>query len=204
LARWYSEAGLKYLLLGAVASAVLLYGIAMVFGLTGKTHLSEIVQAVSAGGMSGNTALLVGIVFLIGGFGFKIATVPFQMWVPDVYEGAPTPITAYLSVASKAAGFAVILRVFFEKSPDSVFVHGPVDVIGEEGKKDFESTRKTTNMFNKARRRGFSYENLLESCLIFTSTILVKRDLFSSIGIFDQSLRTRALELYDLNIDVGH
>jgi NADH-quinone oxidoreductase subunit N len=109
-----SEAGLKYLLLGAVASAVLLYGMAMVFGLTGKTHLSEIVQVVSAGGISGNTALLTGIVFLIGGFGFKIATVPFQMWVPDVYEGAPTPITAYLSVASKAAGFAVILRVFFE------------------------------------------------------------------------------------------
>ena len=109
-----SEAGLKYLLLGAVASAVLLYGMAMVFGLTGTTHLDGIAAAISAEGLLASPALLVGIVLLVAGFGFKIATVPFQMWVPDVYEGAPTPITAYLSVASKAAGFAVILRVFYE------------------------------------------------------------------------------------------
>ncbi len=107
-----SEAGLKYLLLGAVASAVLLYGMAMVFGLTGTTHLGDIATAVSSGAL-GSPALLMGIVLLVAGFGFKIACVPFQMWVPDVYEGAPTPITAYLSVASKAAGFAVILRVFY-------------------------------------------------------------------------------------------
>ena len=109
-----SEAGLKYLLLGAVASAVLLYGMAMVFGLTGTTHLEGIAAAISAEGLLASPALLMGIVLLVAGFGFKIATVPFQMWVPDVYEGAPTPITAYLSVASKAAGFAVILRVFYE------------------------------------------------------------------------------------------
>jgi len=109
-----SEAGLKYLLLGAVASAVLLYGMAMVFGLTGTTHLEGIAAAISAEGILASPALLMGIVLLVAGFGFKIATVPFQMWVPDVYEGAPTPITAYLSVASKAAGFAVILRVFYE------------------------------------------------------------------------------------------
>jgi NADH-quinone oxidoreductase subunit N len=109
-----SEAGLKYLLLGAVASAVLLYGMAMVFGLTGTTHLEGIAAAISGEGILASPALLMGIVLLVAGFGFKIATVPFQMWVPDVYEGAPTPITAYLSVASKAAGFAVILRVFYE------------------------------------------------------------------------------------------
>lgn len=109
-----SEAGLKYLLLGAVASAVLLYGMAMVFGLTGTTYLDGIASAISANGLLGSPALLMGIVFLVAGFGFKIATVPFQMWVPDVYEGAPTPVTAYLSVASKAAGFAIILRVFYE------------------------------------------------------------------------------------------
>jgi len=111
-----SEAGLKYLLLGAVASAVLLYGMALVFGITGKTRLVEIAQAIQAMPMSNlldNPALLLGIIFLAAGFGFKIATVPFQMWVPDVYEGAPTPITAYLSVASKAAGFAVIVRFFY-------------------------------------------------------------------------------------------
>ena len=108
-----SEAGMKYLLLGAVASAVLLYGMAMVFGLSGSTHFKDITQAIP-GDLVDNPALLMGVVLLVAGFGFKIATVPFQMWVPDVYEGAPTPITAYLSVASKAAGFAVILRVFYE------------------------------------------------------------------------------------------
>jgi NADH-quinone oxidoreductase subunit N len=111
-----SEAGLKYLLLGAVASAVLLYGMALVFGFTGNTCLmciAEYVQGMPGAGLLNNPALLLGMVLLAAGFGFKIACFPFQMWVPDVYEGAPTPITAYLSVASKAAGFAVILRVFF-------------------------------------------------------------------------------------------
>ncbi len=111
-----TEAGLKYLLLGAVASAVLLYGMALVFGFTGRTCLvciAEYVQGMPGVGLLSNPALLLGMVLLAAGFGFKIACFPFQMWVPDVYEGAPTPITAYLSVASKAAGFAVVLRVFF-------------------------------------------------------------------------------------------
>ncbi len=111
-----SEASLKYLLLGAIASAVLLYGMALVFGFTGKTQLGEIaqvIQAMSLEGILASPALILGIVLLVAGFGFKIAAVPFHMWVPDVYEGAPTPITAYLSVASKAAGFAIILRVFY-------------------------------------------------------------------------------------------
>ncbi len=110
-----TESGLKYLLLGAVASAILLYGMSFVFGLTGKTCLvciSDIIQSMQLPSLLANPALLLGIVLLISGFGFKIASFPFQMWVPDVYEGAPTPITAYLSVASKAAGFAVISRVF--------------------------------------------------------------------------------------------
>ena len=111
-----TEASLKYLLLGAIASAVLLYGMALIFGFTGKTQLGEIAQVIQAMPMQAlltSPALILGIVLLIAGFGFKIAAVPFQMWVPDVYEGAPTPITAYLSVASKAAGFAIIMRVFF-------------------------------------------------------------------------------------------
>ena len=110
-----TEAGLKYLLLGAVASAVLLYGMALVFGLTGQTCLtciSDVIRGMPIAGLLDSPALLLGIILMVAGFGFKIACVPFQMWVPDVYEGAPTPITAYLSVASKAAGFAVILRVF--------------------------------------------------------------------------------------------
>jgi len=111
-----TEASLKYLLLGALSSAVLLYGMALIFGFTGKTQLGEIaqvLQAMSPAALLASPALLMGIVLLIAGFGFKIAAVPFQMWVPDVYEGAPTTVTAYLSVASKAAGFAIILRIFF-------------------------------------------------------------------------------------------
>jgi len=111
-----TESSLKYLLLGAIASAVLLYGMALIFGFTGQTQLGEIarvIQNMPAQTLLASPALTLGIVLLIAGFGFKIAAVPFQMWVPDVYEGAPTPITAYLSVASKTAGFAIILRVFF-------------------------------------------------------------------------------------------
>jgi len=109
-----TEAGLKYLLLGSIASAFLLYGMALVFGLTGKTCLVcivDVIEAMPISSLLDSPALLMGIVLIIGGFGFKIACFPFQMWVPDVYEGAPTPVTAYLSVASKAAGFAVISRV---------------------------------------------------------------------------------------------
>jgi NADH-quinone oxidoreductase subunit N len=111
-----TEASLKYLLLGAVASAVLLFGMALVFGFTGQTQLGDIaaaIQGMSTAGVLASPGLIAGIVLMVAGFGFKIAAVPFHMWVPDVYEGAPTPITAYLSVASKAAGFAVILRVFY-------------------------------------------------------------------------------------------
>ncbi|MBI2853610.1 MAG: NADH-quinone oxidoreductase subunit N [Chloroflexi bacterium] len=112
-----SEAGLKYLLLGSVASATLLYGMSFVYGLTGKTELGQIasaIQSLSLSGLLDNPALLLGLVLVAGGFGFKISSFPFQMWVPDVYEGAPTPITGYLSVASKAAGFAAVMRIFYD------------------------------------------------------------------------------------------
>ncbi len=112
-----TEAGMKFLLLSAMSSAVLLYGMALVYGFTGTTHLSGIFEQLGAALDPsipfGSYGLFLGVVMVVAGFGFKISAVPFQMWVPDVYEGAPTPITAYLSVASKAAGFAVILRVFY-------------------------------------------------------------------------------------------
>jgi len=108
-----TEAGLKYLLLGAIASATLIYGMVLIYGLTGTTYLDGIKEAIFETGMR-EPALFVAVILIASGFAFKIAAVPFHMWVPDVYEGAPTPITAYLSVASKAAGFAVILRIFFE------------------------------------------------------------------------------------------
>ncbi len=109
-----TEASMKFLVLSAISSAVMLYGMALVFGLTGSTNLLDIADRItSVGDLIDQPALLLGVIFIVAGFGFKISSVPFQMWVPDVYEGSPTPIAAYLSVASKAAGFAVIVRVFF-------------------------------------------------------------------------------------------
>jgi NADH-quinone oxidoreductase subunit N len=104
-----SEAGMKYFLFGAVTSAVMLYGLSLLYGFTGQTNYT----AVSAGlnGVDG-PPVLVAIILIAVGFGFKVAAVPFHFWTPDVYEGAPTPITGYISVASKAAGFAVLVRVF--------------------------------------------------------------------------------------------
>ena len=113
-----SEAGLKYLVLGAVASGVLLYGMALAFGYTGSTVLETMARSVGDAALDGSRpfgvqVLVLGVVLMVAGFGFKVAAVPFHGWIPDVYEGAPTPITAFLSVASKAAGFAVVMRVFF-------------------------------------------------------------------------------------------
>lgn len=112
-----SEAGLKYLILGGVSSGILLYGISLIFGLTGTTFLKDIKMTLITTFLTYREigpALILSIVFFIAGFGFKLALVPFHMWVPDVYEGAPTPITAFLSVASKAAGLVAFIRVFFE------------------------------------------------------------------------------------------
>ncbi len=108
-----SESGIKYLILSGVSSAVMLYGMALVLGVTGSTQLDAIAAAVPVSRLLDSPALLVGVVLIAAGFGFKISSFPFQMWVPDVYQGAPTPVAAFLSVASKAAGFAVILRVFY-------------------------------------------------------------------------------------------
>ncbi len=104
------EAGLKYLLLGAFASAFFLYGIAMLYGATGTTRLAEMAAVVS-NGTALHQMLWVGTVLLAVGLGFKLALVPFHTWAPDVYQGAPTPVTAFMSVTSKAAAFAALLRL---------------------------------------------------------------------------------------------
>lgn len=104
------EAGVKYLILGGVSAAFLVYGITWIFGVTGETNLQRIGSAFAAGNVNTQAATF-GAVLIVAGLGFKIAAVPFQIWVPDVYQGAPTPVTAFLSVASKAAGFVVLIRV---------------------------------------------------------------------------------------------
>ncbi len=105
-----NEAALKYVILGAVSTGIFLYGVSLVYGLTGTTQLDRMAAAVSNDPL--DPGLLLAVVFIVAGLVFKIGAVPFHMWVPDVYEGAPTTITAFMSVGPKAAGFAVILRVF--------------------------------------------------------------------------------------------
>ncbi len=104
------EAGVKYLILGALSTGVLVFGVAWVYGATGQLSFEGIAQAAAAGSVN-KTVLLFGVAFLLAGLGFKVAAVPFQMWVPDVYQGAATPTTVFLSVGSKAAGFVVLTRV---------------------------------------------------------------------------------------------
>ncbi|GAB4390012.1 MAG: NADH-quinone oxidoreductase subunit N [Thermodesulfovibrionales bacterium] len=107
-----NEAALKYFLLGAFASALLLFGISLTYGLTGTTQIEAVAAYISEHGLVSNPALLLAVIFFAAAFSFKIAAVPFHMWAPDVYEGAPTSITAFMSVGPKAAGFAAIGRVF--------------------------------------------------------------------------------------------
>jgi NADH-quinone oxidoreductase subunit N len=110
-----NEAAVKYFLLGAFSLGLLLYGMSLLYGLTGTTMLRDIGTALA--GLERSRWLGLAVILVVAGLGFKIAAVPFHMWAPDVYEGAPTPITAFLSVGSKAASFAMLLRLFFEALP---------------------------------------------------------------------------------------
>jgi NADH-quinone oxidoreductase subunit N len=112
-----AEGALKYFLLGAFSTAFLLYGIALVYGATGATDLPTIYDRISTYNLFGQPTLLVGVAMLVVGFGFKVAAVPFHMWAPDVYEGAPTPVTAFMAASVKAAAFAAFLRVWIEAFP---------------------------------------------------------------------------------------
>lgn len=118
-----NEASMKYFILGVLSTAILLYGMSLIFGLTGEVAFAEIATATAD--MAGEPALTVAILFMIVGFAFKISAVPFHFWAPDTYEGAPTPITAYLSVNSKAAGFVAMLIVMYQALPDASDIWAP-------------------------------------------------------------------------------
>ena len=110
-----NEAAVKYFLLGAFSLGILLYGMSLLYGATGTTRLAGIAEALA--GQETSAVLVLAVILVGAGMGFKIAAVPFHMWAPDVYEGAPTPVTAFLSVGSKAASFAMLLRIFVEGLP---------------------------------------------------------------------------------------
>jgi NADH-quinone oxidoreductase subunit N len=119
-----NEAGVKYYLLGVFASAVLLYGMSLLFGMAGSTLLTDIGASLADGELIGLE--VVAVVFVICGFAFKISAVPFHTWAPDTYEGAPTPVTAFLSVASKAAGFVALMTLIFIAFPGADDVYEPL------------------------------------------------------------------------------
>jgi NADH-quinone oxidoreductase subunit N len=112
-----AEGALKYFLLGAFSSAFFLFGVALVYGGTGTTNLSLIASAIGVDGIGANGLTIIGVALLAVGFGFKVAAVPFHMWTPDAYEGAPAPITGFMAAAVKAAAFAAFLRVFLTAFP---------------------------------------------------------------------------------------
>ena len=108
--RGSNEAAIKYLITGAFASAFLLYGIALVFGVSGTTKMFKIASVLSnTTSISGSVIMILGTLLIISGFAFKLAFAPFHMWTPDVYQGAPTPLTGFMSVAVKGAGFAAFI-----------------------------------------------------------------------------------------------
>ena len=124
-----AEAAVKYVLLGALSSAILLYGFALLYGLTGTTDLGGIATSIKHGVQDGNIMVLVAGGLALAGFGFKISAVPFHMWAPDIYQGAPTPATAFFSVGSKAAGFAALIRVFMNGGLWQVNLHSMIFII---------------------------------------------------------------------------
>jgi NADH-quinone oxidoreductase subunit N len=121
------EASLKFFLVGSLSTAFLVYGLSFVYGVTGSTRLDVVTRAAG----TGDPLLILGLVLVLGGVGFKIAAFPFHMWVPDTYEAAATPFVAWLSVAPKAAGFAVLLRVFIERAgPSAALWAGAAALLG--------------------------------------------------------------------------
>jgi NADH-quinone oxidoreductase subunit N len=117
-----AEAGMKYFIMGAVASAFLIYGFALIYGLTGQTNLAGIAR--QAGAMAGDPVFILAMFMVLGAMAFKVALVPFHMWTPDAYEGAPTPITGFMAAGVKAAGFGILLRLLLGVFSGDFFVYG--------------------------------------------------------------------------------
>ena len=120
------ESGLKYLVIGSVGSATLVYGLALLYGATGSTDFAAMAEAVSGGELASDSLLLAGVALVVVGLGFKASVAPFHQWTPDVYQGAPTAVTAFMAVATKAAAFGVILRLFDVALIDVQQTWGPV------------------------------------------------------------------------------
>ena len=121
-----NEASLKFFLMGVLSAAILLFGMSLVYGITGELTFAGIAGVIASSNLAAEPILALGVIFVLAGFGFKISAVPFHFWAPDTYQGAPTPVAAYLSVGSKAAGFVGLLTVCYLAFADAREVWGPV------------------------------------------------------------------------------
>ena len=119
-----NEAALKYVVYGAFSSGIMLFGLSYIYGLTGSTNFFQIQQIIASSGSESNSAILMAVVMILAGFGYKVSAVPFHFWTPDVYEGSPTTITAYLSIAPKAGAFAMMIRFFNQVLADGGAMSG--------------------------------------------------------------------------------
>ncbi len=120
-----NEAAVKFFLFGVLATAIMLFGMSLIYGISGSTNLAEVGRNLGRVGGDSQALVLASILFIIAGFGFKVSAVPFHFWAPDTYEGAPVPVAAFLSVASKAAGFAGLLQIMFVAFPNQTGVWAP-------------------------------------------------------------------------------
>jgi NAD(P)H-quinone oxidoreductase subunit 2 len=173
-----NEAALKYVIIGAVSSACLLYGFSFLYGITGETNIVSISTFLTTYAV--NPVLLIAFLFVLGGFGYKIAAVPFHAWAPDVYEGAPVPVAAFLSVVSKAAGFAIIIRFFgnvFSTLPQLGMIVGGVAVV----------TMTIGNIFAMTQsnlKRFLAYSSIAQAGYILLGVVIFTSQGISSVVFY--------------------
>ena len=186
-----TEAGLKYFVLGALSSGMMLYGISLIYGFAGTTSFAKVAMIVQSGGVS--LGLLFGLVFLISGLAFKVSAVPFHMWTPDVYEGAPTPITAFFSASPKIAAMALFVRTMVSSFPDAtdqwrqiiIFISilsmalGAVAAIGQNNIKRLMAYSSIANMGYILIGLAAGTAQGVEGILIYIAIYLV-----TNIGVF--------------------
>ena len=186
-----TEAGLKYFVLGALSSGMMLYGISLIYGFAGTITFAKVAMVVQTGGVS--LGLLFGLVFLISGLAFKVSAVPFHMWTPDVYEGAPTPITAFFSASPKIAAMALFVRAMVSSFPDALpqwrqivifisilsMVLGAVAAIGQNNIKRLMAYSSIANMGYVLIGLATGTAQGIEGVLIYLAIYLV-----TNIGVF--------------------
>ncbi len=202
-----TEAGLKYFVLGALSSGMMLYGISLIYGFAGATGFAKVAMVVQSGGIT--TGVVFGLVFLISGLAFKIAAVPFHMWTPDVYEGAPTPITAFFSASPKVAAMALFVRAMTEALPSAldqwrqivIFIAilsmalGAVAAIGQNNIKRLMAYSSIANMGYVLIGLATGTPDGVQGVLIYLAIYLV-----TNIGIFACILAMRRGEAMVENI----